>query len=306
MIPTESHFTFDLPYTDGIVPGSVVKAWDAQCAPKLRESVVADYDKIHALRLGSAPPEAGVKKLYLATAGAPGSGKSYLLEHELQTASDPRYTAMVKVDPDRYVMLEMKTYADALKNAQEPGRTPPEGAIKAYDAARPGSNSIANRLLNEAVATGRHVAHGTTLTTPHAAKLLDSLCERGYERHLLLVSAPDDFRQAAVEHRNTVEGFDQVTPADFRAKGKDATLRTADWLGHTDRASVFLNNDLGQEPALAATFTPEAGLRVQDASAYNAYVQDYHDQRDRLQTEGKVIPTWDACTDRFETNRKTA
>jgi predicted ABC-type ATPase len=299
---TESRFTFNLPYTDGIVPEGVVQTWDGQCAPELRASVAADYDKIHLLRFGSAlPPEPENRKLYLATAGAPGSGKSYVLEQELQAGSDPRYAAVVKVDPDRYVMLNMDTYAQALKNARDADLTDQKGVIKAYEATRPGSNSIANRFLNEAIATGRHVAHGTTLTTPRAAKLLDSLENREYERHLLLVSAPDDFRQAAVEHRNTVEGFHQVTPDDFLTKGKDATLRTADWLGHTDRASLFWNSDLQQKPNLAATFTPQAGLRVQDTRAYDAYVQDYHEKRDLLQAEGKTVPTWDQCESQFQT-----
>jgi len=243
MLFSESPSTFNLPYTSGIVPASVVKTWDNQCPPEQHESVIADYHAIHELRFASAPPaDSATHTLYLATAGAPGSGKSYILEQELQSGNDPRYTTTVKVDPDRYVMLQMQTYTEALKHAREAHIS--DAGYAAYNGARPGSNSIANRFLNEAIETGRHVAHGTTMTSPHAPKLLDALKERGYDRHLLLVSAPEEFRQAALEHRNTIEKFHQVTADDFLTKGKEATLRTADWLAHTDRASLFWNSDL--------------------------------------------------------------
>ncbi|RQS40349.1 hypothetical protein DID99_36470 [Burkholderia sp. Bp8986] len=89
------------------------------------------------MRLACVPQvEPEVRKLYLATAGAPGAGKSHILEQVLASGGDARFGAVVKVDPDRYVMRDMSSYQFAVRNSVAP-------PSRAYEDARPGSNSIA-------------------------------------------------------------------------------------------------------------------------------------------------------------------
>lgn len=213
----------DHPAWDGIVPGGANKGWLDQYTGALQQDVMdrfgidllgalhEDYAQVHALRFGDiTPAEEYARKLYIASAGSPCCAKSWELDAEIDVALDPRYANLLKVDPDRWVMLQMRMYNDLLARGAS--------AEEAYTICRPTSNIIANMLLNEGVQRGYHIAHGTTMTGPHAGGLLKNLGGHGYERRLIAVYAPIEARLAMRDHRITHEGFYQVTAEDFTTK----------------------------------------------------------------------------------------
>lgn len=119
------------------------------------------------------------EKNYLVTAGGPGSGKTTLLEELVsQREVKPAY-----IDPDRTCLLNMKTtYVRDLqlrvRNEQE-----------AYEHWRDASNFIANTLLAVALKEGVSIAHGSTMTSPAAAKVLDHIrSEYGYRVEMIEVN----------------------------------------------------------------------------------------------------------------------
>lgn len=222
--PLFALYAEDHPAWNGIVPAAANQSWLDHYSEEMRTSVMTrfgidvldllhtDYTRIHGLRFDRIEPaEPGIRKLYIASAGSPCVGKSWELDAEISAVSrDPRYANLLRVDPDRWVMLQMEMYQTLLAR----GATPEE----AYTIARPASNIIANMLLNEGVAHGFHIAHGTTMTGPHAGGLLRTLGRNGYERRIIAVHAPLEARLAMRDHRIETEGFYQVTAEDFTNK----------------------------------------------------------------------------------------
>ncbi len=145
---------------------------------------------------------------YLATAGAPCSGKSTLLERIIATASQ-KY---VYVDPDRATLLKMtNTYKKDIENKT---RTIEE----AYTHWRDASNFIANLFLAKALKEGYAIAHGTTMTSPAIDKLFNAL-KTNYNRtiHLVHVTCDETVRKASEEQRRA-GGVVQCSWEDFATK----------------------------------------------------------------------------------------
>ncbi len=166
------------------------------------------------------------KHLYLFTAGGPGAGKSTILENEIANSK----IQFAYIDPDRRGLQRMQsTYLADIE----------EGIFSedAYTKWRGASNFIANTLMAIALDQGYAIAHGTTMTSPHAAKALQAIKDYGYERHLLHISSPDVIRIASDRARKKV--LFQCTEEDLNEKGKAFFERYDDYLENTDQISFF-------------------------------------------------------------------
>ena len=69
---------------------------------------------------------------------------------------------------------------------------------KAYEKWRWGSNYIASTLINEAFEKGYNIAHGTTSTSEHVAKIYEQLKKNNYKITLLLCNSTDKNRVASL------------------------------------------------------------------------------------------------------------
>ena len=170
-----------------VVPFEIAirKAWIDICPHGLLPKVAKDYAAIQEILFDDKlPATKKEKKLYIATAGGPCSGKSTELDLELaKTDTDYRYDNLVIVDPDRYTMdLMNHTYRPLLTAGKKAELGAEEAARQAYNTARPGSNIIANLNFNKAFNDGHHIAHGTTMTSPFIGGMLKTLGQEGYYR----------------------------------------------------------------------------------------------------------------------------
>lgn len=232
--------------------------------------------------------------LYVATGGPPLSGKSTLLEQELNGNNDVRYSQAIRVDPDEYTLPFMQNTRNLLANDAS--------SQDVYTALRPGSNIIANGLLNSAATHGYNIAHGTTMTNPKASGMLDTLGELGYTRRILLTDAPDASRQEMKAYREGSGDF-HATSSDFINKGVGSAQSATTAFLHADEVRVYWKPEREVDHVLAASYSN--GIKtIHDQNALDQYATQYEQKRGVLQQQGRDLPSWDgletAYSQRFQ------
>ena len=209
-----------------------------------RELIEADYRVLsETFFRGLTPQESPT---YLATAGAPGSHKSTVLETLL--AETPRFSQMAYLDPDIRIMRSMvNTYIPSLSFYQVSRFTSYLEAQKhAYTKWRFASLYLLSRLFDEAVEHRYSIAHGTTLTGAKTPEFLEKLKSAGYFIVLVLCFTPTEVRRQAVEHRETVMAYYQSTPEDFEGKEKLFQERMPTYFEFADEIFTYETKELFQ------------------------------------------------------------
>jgi hypothetical protein len=229
-------------------------------------------------------------RFYLATAGAPGSRKTTILEKFV--AGHPEYQEGVYLDPDPralkfmvhsyyarsltpLVIANTETYADVIKNA--------------YEKWRAGSNYIALTLLEEAFATGRSIIYGTTSTGSHLPNFFAKLKENNYRIVLLLCSCPDDVRFEAIKYRNDTVRFYQSSPEDAMAKEIFFSQRMETYFTYADQLYFYWSDSLFNPERLAGIWK-DGKLDIYDADAMQSFINKYETDRAALEARGQFIP----------------
>ena len=233
-------------------------------------------------------------RFYLATAGGPGARKTTILEKFV--AAHPEYQDGVYLDPDPRTLKFMAHtyYAQSLNPLVISQAKDYDQVIKsAYNKWRSGSNYIVLTLFEEAVAAGRSIIYGTTLTGAHIPNFFGKLKENGYQIVLLLCSCPDSLRQKAVEYRNRVVRFYQSSPEDAVAKGKFFPQRMGAYFSYADLMYFYWSDDLFSPERLAAIW-PNGKLEIHDSEAMQCFAEKYEEDRLALAAEGQMIPTFES------------
>lgn len=242
----------------------------------------------------------GQKPLYLATAGAPGSRKTTILERFLKRESLSPH--IVYLDPDhRGLKFMSHTYYSRSLCALVAGEQKEyiQVAKNAYEKWRGASNYIAVTLLEEAFKQRRDIAHGTTLTGDHIPSFLSKVKEAGYEVTLLLCLSDDAFRKKAVQYRNEEQKFYQSTPEDVLGKWKAFPQKMSTFFTFGDNLYLFWSDDLDTPERLAVTFM-HGRLEVLDEGAFDLFVRKFERDRDLLIKEGKQVPSWKELVDLYQ------
>lgn len=231
---------------------------------------------------------------YLATAGAPGSRKTTILEKFI--SDHPAYQGGVYLDPDPRTLRFMAHtyYAQSLTPFVISQTGDYNQVIKnAYDKWRAGSNYIVLSLFEEAVAAGRSVIYGTTSTGAHIPNFFAKLKENGYQIVLLLCSCPDNLRYEAVDYRNQVIRFYQSSPEDAVSKGKFFPQRMGAYFAYADLMYFYWSDDLFSPERLAAVWQ-NGRMEIHDDEAMQRFVDKYESDRAALAAEGQMIPAFES------------
>lgn len=237
-------------------------------------------------------------RFYLATAGAPGARKTTILEKFV--ANHMEYHGGVYLDPDARALRFMAHtyYAQSLSPLTIALTNDYDQVIQnAYNKWRGGSNYIALTLLEEAVAAGRSIIYGTTLTGGHVPDFLAKLKEHDYQIVLLLCSCTDSLRQEAVSYRNRVVRFYQSSPEDAVAKGKFFSQRMGAYFAYADIMYLYWSDSLFSPERLAAEWR-NGKLEVYDQDAMQLFVEKYEADRLLLAAEGCIIPSFESYFDK--------
>jgi hypothetical protein len=210
-------------------------------------------------------------RFYLATAGAPGSRKTTILERFV--SNHPKFQGGVYLDPDpRTLKFMVHTYyATSLNPLSIATIGNYDEIIKnAYEKWRGGSNYICLTLLEESFALGRSVIHGTTSTGSHVPDFFAKLKENHYEIILLLCACPDEVRFEAIDYRNRVVRFYQSSNEDAVAKGKLFLQKMDSYFAYADKIYFFWSDSLFSTERLAAVWS-EGKFEIHDQEAMDSY-----------------------------------
>lgn len=162
---------------------------------------------------------------------------------------------------------------------------------RAYSINRPFINITTNAIINEAVASGHDILHGTTGTAKPYEYMLQGLKDRGYRIRLSAFNAAQTAREQMRDHRVGVEKYYQVTKEDFKNKADDFPKRHEVYVKYADRLDFFQTSSLGKGTRLAAYY--EGGrLTVVDAKAFKKYKKSYRTVYKRLFNTNERIPSW--------------
>ena len=200
------------------------------------------------------------------------------------------------IDPDGPPTMErMSLYHTALAHGSAQGLTRSQAAKQAYERARPGSNIIANLNLNEAYRRHYHIAHGTTLTSPHIGSLFTALNKENYQILLLLVGASRETRLAAADHRVHAEGRVQVIPQDLEEKAKAFPRRHPMYFKHADGIVLYWKRSL-REDAVPVRKYHDGKAWTLDPLGFIAYKLHYASYRN---DGDNALPQWESLEDLY-------
>lgn len=209
---------------------------------------------------------------YIATAGAPGVGKSHWFEAEF--INKPGFDG-VYADPDRVALPALTDYV-AMKDS-DPAR--------AYEVHRDASNFMANFLIVWGAAHGYDIYHGTTSQSPRNKATYTGYKSLGYAKEVHVIFATPEQRAAALNHR-AAGGIVQVTAEDAAGKAIPVIERLNDMM----LPKVF-DDEQRRDNA------QKVRLYVQDGEYWNGtgttnYIGEFLDKR--VKKEGETYNTFSA------------
>lgn len=228
---------------------------------------------------------------FLATAGAPGSRKTTILERFI--ASHPEVQGGVYLDSDTrtlkymghtyyarslspFVIAQSDDYMQVIRNA--------------YNKWHYAADYIMVNLFEEAVASGRSITFGVTSTGAQVPRFLAKMKKAGYKIILLVCSCSDELRREAIEYRNNVVRFYQSSPEDALAKGKLFPQRIWAYFAYADVLYFYWSDELFAPERLAAIWR-NGELDILDPEAMQRFIDKYEADRAVLAQEGQTIPS---------------
>jgi adenylate kinase family enzyme len=207
------------------------------------------------------------QKWAIFTAGAPGAGKTVLLE-SLRNQSFFRY---VYSDPDAVFLKEQmkKSYqAELQERLQGDGVNEKEVRQELYNKWRPASNFLAHYWLATFVKEKLSFYFGTTSSSPQMANTYQYFKEKGYKIEVINVYAPDDVRWASVQLRD--KEFVQTTEGDIRQKGVAVHRVNDTFHKFADKIQFYYRDKPDGAAVHAATWIRDKGLTIHNQEKYSA------------------------------------
>lgn len=206
------------------------------------------------------------------TAGAPGSGKTTVLEAEIEQNSLFHDFKIAYVCPYSVCLKGM----DLTYGADVGSSTAVEVRKAAYDKWRPGSNAAAHLILAHLIRDKLSFYFGSTSTGALMANSFEFLKLQDYHIHLLHVSAPDDVRWASIAKWD--QEFVQTTEEDVIEKGKLLPQRISDtYLKYASRIDFYWRPSRDEEALLAAKFEKLTGVVLVVNREYYSNIKGVHD-----------------------------
>ena len=272
----EGGYNFSLPekYIASYLSG---KAFDHPCdyTADERAALEADIEGLFFRIMESDPTK---ERIAVITAGAPGAGKTVLIEQDLSLQRekfgyiDPDAVCLKKEMHASY-LKELQVEMDRIESREYPSEdvkleAQKEARLALYTKWRPGSNAAAQIILANLIKEHVGLYFGTTASTPAASFLFKFLKEQGYQIRVLHVTAPDDVRVASIEERD--KAFVQTTAEDIVKKGIDFPQRIEDvYKKYADSIEFYYRDEVHADAKCVAIWNKEMFLVV-DQLGYEA------------------------------------
>lgn len=196
------------------------------------------------------------KKLAVITAGSPGTGKTTLMKQHL----NEKNKRFAYICPDDVCLKGMqRTYVKDLQSnlmqlsLDDTLRDVIKVKQLAYDKWRSGSTIALHIILAHLIRQEYGFYFGATSSPPETADFFDFLKKRGYDIHLLHVTAPENMRWNAIKERD--KAFVQTTEEDILKKGKLVPQRINDtYLKFADQIDFFYRQKIHDKAVLGAVW----------------------------------------------------
>ena len=237
----------------------------------------------------SAPEE---QKTYVATAGAPGAGKSTILETYLHDKSN-----FVYLDRDqRALKFMINTYCQELTNYKIRKISDMKILLqKAYEKWREGSVYIVSTLINEALEKGYNIAHGTTSTNEQVAPLFEQLKKNNYKIILMLCYSTEQNRENALQYRIKNQCFYQADPHEAAERAKVFPERFPLYFQYADEIQLYWIDHFLKGAVLAATLIKGQKMTLYERAALQKISHQYDQDR-----KGKKLESLQELIQKFE------
>jgi len=270
----DSGYNYSLP--QGVLAGFLVgKGFPNGCdytpeeRAQLEQDINTQYRQIWDDQLQQIPAMA------LITAGAPGAGKTVLLEQFHQGLIKGGHR-LAYTDPDAVCLKKGMPTTYEAELALTDGT--PGSRLAVYNKWRAGSNASAHLMLANWIQAKIPFCFGTTSTGDKTCLLFKLLKDRGYQINLIHVTAPDEVRWGSIQERDKT--FVQTTQEDIVEKGKLLPQRMMDtYLKYADCIDFYYRSEVTEDPSLVAIWTrTDAGrgtLDIKDADLYDS-VKEIH------------------------------
>ncbi|MBS0629287.1 MAG: AAA family ATPase [Verrucomicrobia bacterium] len=228
------------------------------------EDLCADINDLYQKILAADPVQ---ERIAVITAGAPGAGKTILMEQILKADQERTGKHFAYTDPDAVCLKHglKRTYQADIDS----GDHSIQARKAAYNKWRPGSNASNNLNLANLIRDGYAIYFGTTATSPHTWRFFDFLTQKhGYKIRLIHISAPDEVRWNSIKLRD--REFVQTTEEDTTAKGLLFPERISDtYLKYAEQIDFYYHAAVERDAIHAATWHSQGkSLIIHDPEAY--------------------------------------
>lgn len=272
-LSVEERVEFVLNYLEDfkkIIPSTVIEKNKENYSDNEIKLINKDYENIKDLIFRDKNPSEF--PIYVATAGAPGSCKSTILENYLSDKQN-----FVYIDPDQRVLKCMiNTYLQSCSSYMFSKDSVFNVLNTAYIKWRGASNYIACGILNEAFSLKCNIAHGATSTNMIAIEsIYKKLKMNNYKIILLLCYSNDEARINTIYYRLKNQGFIQSTYEDLINKGKFFPECFPIYFKYADEIKLYWTEDFIKGSINAATYTKKLGLLIHDKEALNSFIKKY-------------------------------
>lgn len=221
------------------------------------------------------------------TAGAPGSGKTIVLENHWKNQEHQTNVAIAYNDPDARVLRYMEhTWAQDIKATHNTI----DSRKNAYTKWRPASNAIAQILQAYILKHKVDFYFGTTSSSDKAKYLYKYLKDLGYYIKVLHVTAPDEVRIASIHKRD--KEFVQTSDQDIVNKAIDLAKRINDTFCAYANEIIFYYRDQVEEKAKPVAIWKRISygketFQILDQDGFEAVKQIHNQKCLQMQTDSK-------------------
>ena len=223
-----------------------------------------------------------IEKEAIITCGAPGAGKTVLLEQILAKIESETGESLAYIDPDAVCLKNMtNTFGAQVESAKNlPLNDQVIARKESYNDWRPASNAINHLVLGHLIKDGIKFCLGTTATGDKTYLGFKALKDQGYKIRLIHLTASDEVRVESINHRD--KQFIQTTDEDIVAKAKLFPQRIKDtYLKFADEIEFYYRDGVHSNAVLSAVWERDekcniGKLDIRDHAAYEK-VKTWHD-----------------------------
>jgi adenylate kinase family enzyme len=207
-------------------------------------------DIYHKVISDNSNPTSVDEHVAIITAGAPGAGKTTLIQQVIKKNKLKGIHYSYICSSDVCLKNQTRTYKNELENSNK-SLVSRQNIFNKWNT---GSKAATHLILGNLIRKNVSFYFGTTSTSPMSRKFFQFLKKNGYKIQLIYVATPTETRWESVHERNKT--FAQTTAKDVTKRGELLPQRLNDtFLSYADEITFYYRNKVHDHANLAALWT---------------------------------------------------